>query len=208
MKTVAFFSIVIVLTTLGKSQTQQEIQDYFNEVAYGSDETPGEKANKITKWNEDIKLFVDGNYTSQDLMTIKNLLTELNTLITPLKMTIVKNKVESNSIVYFGDFNSFNARHLNNSNEYIDCNGYCLIYGYDENTIITNTKIFIRTGTSALDKKHAIIEEITQSLGLANDSYSYENSIFYEGYSTTQQLSKMDKEVIKMLYDDSYAMRN
>ena len=74
-------------------------------------------------------------------------------------------------------------------------------------TIITETKIFIRTGTSNLDKKHAIIEEITQSLGLAHDSYTYEDSMFYEGYTTTQQLSKMDKEVIKMLYTDSYAKR-
>ena len=207
MKTVAFFSLVVVLTTLGKSQTQQEIQDYFNEVAYGSDETPGENANKITKWDKDIKLFIDGNYTSQDLITIKNLLTELNSLIAPLKMTIVKNKSESNSIVYFGDFNTFNSRHLDNSKAYINCNGYCLIYAFDESTIITNTKIFIRTGTSTLDKKHAIIEEITQSLGLAHDSYTYEDSMFYEGYTTTQQLSKMDKEVIKMLYSDSYAKR-
>jgi hypothetical protein len=45
-----------------------------------------------------------------------------------------------------------------------------------------------------------ITSEITQSLGLANDSMKYPDSIFYEGYSTTQQLSKIDKEVIKMLY--------
>ncbi|MBM3454209.1 MAG: DUF2927 domain-containing protein [Bacteroidetes bacterium] len=208
MKAIVIISILVVLSGLGRTQTQQEIQDYFNQVAYGSDETPGEKANKITKWYSDIKIFLDGNYTSQDITTIKNLLNELNPLIAPLKMTIVKNKSESNSIVYFGDFKTFNSRHLDNSNAYINCNGYCLIYGFDEITIITNTKIFIRTGTSALDKKHAIIEEITQSLGLANDSWTYEDSMFYEGYSTTQQLSKIDKEVIKMLYTDSYAKRD
>ena len=207
MKVVVIVSVLVVLTAKGRTQNQQEIQDYFNQVAYGSDEMPGERTNKITKWDKDIKLFIDGNYTTQDLITIKNLLTELNSLIAPLKMTIVKNKSESNSIVYFGDFNTFNARHLNNLNAHIDCNGYCLIYGFDENTIITETKIFIRTGTSNLDKKHAIIEEITQSLGLAHDSYTYEDSMFYEGYTTTQQLSKMDKEVIKMLYTDSYAKR-
>jgi hypothetical protein len=207
MKAVVIVSVFVGLTLLGRTQTQQEIQDYFNQVAYGSDEMPGERTNKITKWDKDIKIFIDGNYTTQDLITIKNLLTELNSLIAPIKMTIVKNKSESNSIVYFGDFNTFNARHLNNSNAHVDCNGYCLIYGFDENTIITETKIFIRTGTSTLDKKHAIIEEITQSLGLAHDSYTYEDSMFYEGYTTTQQLSKMDKELIKMLYNDSYAKR-
>ena len=205
MKAVVIVSVFVGLTLLGRTQTQQEIQEYFNQVAYGSDETPGENANKITKWDKDVKIFVDGHYTSQDLVTIKILLTELNTLIAPLKMTIVKNKSESNSVVYFGDFNTFNSRHLDNSNAYINCNGYCLIYAFDESTIITNTKIFIQSGTSALDKKHAIIEEITQSLGLANDSYTYEDSMFYEGYSTTQQLSKLDKELIKMLYSDTYS---
>ncbi|MFM7758958.1 MAG: hypothetical protein ACKO6J_08495 [Crocinitomicaceae bacterium] len=43
---------------------------------------------------------------------------------------------------------------------------------------------------------------------LANDSWTYEDSMFYEGYTTSQQLSKMDKEVIKMLYSDSYAKRD
>jgi hypothetical protein len=205
MKAVVIITVLVVLTAKGRTQNQQEIQDYFNQVAYGSDEMPGERTNKITKWDKDIKLFIDGNYTTQDLITIKNLLTELNSLIAPIKMTIVKNKSESNSIVYFGDFNTFNARHLNNSNAHVDCNGYCLIYGFDENTIITETKIFIRTGTSNLDKKHAIIEEITQSLGLAHDSYTYEDSMFYEGYTTTQQLSKLDKELIKMLYSDNYS---
>jgi hypothetical protein len=205
MKAVVIITVLVVLTAKGRTQNQQEIQDYFNEVAYGSDELSGPQKQKITKWDKDVKIFVDGHYTSQDLVTIKILLTELNELIAPLKMTIVKNKSESNSIVYFGDFNTFNARHLNNSNAHVDCNGYCLIYGFDENTIITETKIFIRTGTSTLDKKHAIIEEITQSLGLARDSWKYPESIFYEGYTTTQQLSKLDRELIKMLYSDNYS---
>jgi hypothetical protein len=207
MKVVVIISVFVGLTLLGRTQTPQEIQDYFNEVAYGSDELSGPQKQKITKWDKNVKIFVDGHYTSQDLVTIKILLTELNALIAPLKMTIVKNKSESNSIVYFGDFNTFNARHLNNSNAHVNCNGYCLIYGFDENTIITETKIFIRTGTSTLDKKHAIIEEITQSLGLARDSWKYPESIFYEGYTTTQQLSKLDKELIKMLYSDTYSKK-
>jgi hypothetical protein len=207
MKSVVIISVFVGLTVLGRTQTQQEIQEYFNQVAYGSDETPGENANKITKWDKDIKIFVDGHYTSQDLVTIKNLLTELNTLINPLKMTIVKNKSESNSIVYFGDFNSFNAKHFENSLPNILCNGYCTIFSFSDSEVITNSKIYIANEVSVLNKKHAIIEEITQSLGLANDSYTYEDSMFYEGYSTTQQLSKLDTEIIKMLYSDTYSKK-
>lgn len=193
-------SLFLFLSLFSVSQTQQEIQSYFNEVAYGSDEMKGDNTNKITKWDKDIKMYLDGYYTNQDLINVKSLITELNTLIGNIKITIVKNKSEANSIVYFGDFNTFNSKYLYNQLQYVYCNGYCLIYSYSGSIIIDNVKIFIRNDVSSLDKKHAIIEEITQSLGLANDSWTYEDSMFYEGYTTTQQLSKIDKEVIRMLY--------
>ena len=193
-------SLFLFLSLVSVSQTQQEIKSYFNEVAYGSDEMKDSKTNKITKWDKDIKMYLDGYYTNQDLINVKSLISELNTLIGNIKITIVKNKSEANSIVFFGDFNTFNSKYLYNQLQYVNCNGYCLIYSYSGSIIIDNVKIFIRNDVTPLDKKHAIIEEITQSLGLANDSWTYEDSMFYEGYTTTQQLSKIDKEVIKMLY--------
>lgn len=194
------FSLLLLITSSSVSQTQQEIQSYFNEVAYGSDAIQGPQTNKLTKWDKDIKMYLDGYYTPQDLITVKNLISELNTLIGGIKITIVKSRSEANSTVYFGDFNGFNSKYLYNQSQYIHCNGYCLIYSYGESIIINEVKIFIKNDVSSLDKKHAIIEEISQSLGLANDSWTYEDSMFYEGYSTTQQLSKLDKEVIRMLY--------
>jgi hypothetical protein len=193
-------SLFLFLSLVSVSQTQEQIKSYFNEVAYGSDQMKDSKTNKITKWDKEIKMYVEGDYTTQDLIEIKNIVSELNTLLIGIKITIIKNKLESNSIVYFGDFNTFNKKYLNSSAGYVNCNGYCSIFGFDNSIIIDNVKIFIKSDVSLLDKKHAIIEEITQSLGLANDSWKYPDSIFYEGYTTTDKLSKIDKEVIKMLY--------
>jgi hypothetical protein len=193
-------SLVLFLTSFSFSQTQQEIQKYFNEVAYGSEGMVGPKRTILLKWDKNIKVFLDGSYTDQDLINVKNIIYELNTLIGNINITIVKNKSESNSIIYFGDFNTYNAKYLQNQFRFIDCYGFCTIFGFDNSPIIDNVKIFIKNNISSLDKRHAIIEEITQSLGLPNDSLSYEDSIFYEGYSTTQQLSKIDKEIIRLLY--------
>lgn len=193
-------SLFLFLSLFSVSQTQDQIQSYFNEVAYGSEEMVGPKRTILLKWDKNIKVFLDGSYTSQDLINVKNIISELNTLIGNINITIVKNKSESNSIIYFGDFNTYNAKYLHNQSRFIDCYGFCTIFGFDNSTIIDNVKIFIKNNMSSLDKKHAIIEEITQSLGLPNDSWSYEDSMFYEGYTTTQQLSKIDKEVIRMLY--------
>jgi hypothetical protein len=194
------FYLILFLSTLSVSQTQQEIEEYFNEVAYGSDAMIGSQTQIITKWEKNINMFIEGHYTTQDLIEIKNIVSELNTLLSGIKITIIKNKLESNSIVYFGDFNTFNKRYLSGTAGNINCNGYCGIFGLFGSPIIESVKIFISSNTNSIDRKHAIIEEITQSLGLANDSWKYPDSMFYEGYSTTDKLSKIDKEVIKMLY--------
>jgi len=207
MKVVVIISFFIGSTLLGRTQTQQEIQDYFNEVAYGSDELSGPQTQKITKWEKDIIMYIEGYYTTQDIINIKNIVAELNGIQNRVKITITKTKSAANSIVYFGDFKTFDKKYLNNTAGDISCNGYCGIFGPVNSTIIESVKIFIRSQCSTGDRKHAIIEEITQSLGLANDSWKYPESIFYEGYSTTQQLSKLDRELIKMLYNDSYAKR-
>jgi hypothetical protein len=199
MKTIITLSLIL-FSFISFSQTQQEIQKYFNEVAYGSEEMAGPKRTILLKWDKNIKVFLDGSYTDQDLINVKNIISELNTLIGNINITIVKNKSESNSIIYFGDFNTYNAKYLHNQSRFIDCYGFCTIFGFDNSAIIDNVKIFIKNNMSSLDKKHAIIEEITQSLGLPNDSWSYKDSMFYEGYSATQQLSKIDKEIIRMLY--------
>jgi hypothetical protein len=193
-------SLFLFLSLVSVSQTPKEIEEYFNEVAYGSDAMIGSQTQIITKWEKNINLFVEGHYTTQDLIEIKNIVSELNTLLSDIKITIIKNKLESNSIVYFGDFNTFNKRYLSGTAGNINCNGYCGIFGLYASPIIESVKIFISSNINSIDRKHVVIEEITQSLGLANDSWKYPDSIFYEGYSTTDRLSKIDKEVIKMLY--------
>lgn len=200
MKTFVSFIFCLFFTLFTFCQTQKEILDYFNEVAYGSDMVNDPQTQKITKWDKDVKLYIDGYYTTQDLINVRNIISELNTLLTNIKITIVKSKSESNSIIYFGNFDFFAKKYLTGVEPYVDCNGYCVIYSFMDSPIIYNVKIFIKSSASTVDKKHAVTEEITQSLGLANDSWKYPESIFYEGYSTTDRLSKIDKEVIKMLY--------
>jgi hypothetical protein len=51
-------------------------------------------------------------------------------------------------------------------------------------------------------QKSVLREELTQSLGLCNDSWEYPNSIFYQGWSTNTEYSDLDKEIIQMLYNE------
>jgi hypothetical protein len=52
--------------------------------------------------------------------------------------------------------------------------------------------------------RHTALEEITQSLGLANDSPAFRDSIFYElrdDYGSAEQLSPLDKRLIHFFYN-------
>ena len=92
--------------------------------------------------------------------------------------------------------------------DYSFAEGLAVIYPSILASLIDNTKIFISSTVTSVNRKHVILEEITQSLGLANDSMKYPDSIFYNGDSYITSLSKMDKGVIKMLYDESYVKRD
>ena len=92
-------SVSLLLSLFSVSQTEQEIKDYFNEVAYGSDGNKSALGNKITKWDKDIIMFLDGYYTTQDLITIKNLVFKLSSLTGNIKITITKNKSSANTII-------------------------------------------------------------------------------------------------------------
>jgi hypothetical protein len=50
-------------------------------------------------------------------------------------------------------------------------------------------------------KKHILREELTQSIGLLNDSMKYPNSIFYQGWTFPTEYTELDKEVIKRHYN-------
>lgn len=44
-------------------------------------------------------------------------------------------------------------------------------------------------------------KELTQSLGMINDSYEYKDSIFYQDWTDTGSYAEMDREVIRILFD-------
>lgn len=50
-------------------------------------------------------------------------------------------------------------------------------------------------------QRHVLREEVTQSLGLGQDSDRYEDSIFRNSPSLVTEFSSIDREIIALLYD-------
>ena len=173
--------------------TQEEIE-YFTEIALGAefcDETP-----VIKKWTDDIRIKINGEPTEEDLQTINTIVDDLNELISGIKIKII-NKNENLSITFSpeSDFISIDPN-------YVPTNyGFFWALWHDDNFVIYDASILIASADIAQqERSHLIREELTQSLGLMNDSNKYEDSIFYQEWTDLTELSEIDKAVIKLLY--------
>ena len=175
-----------------------EAKEYFKKVAYGNEFNSGNTS--LKKWNQDVKIYVFGDKRDYLMSELKDIVSELNGLISTINITIVSNESDANLIVLFGSAQEYNEFE-SNSVGYTDQNqGLFIVYGREELTHATMYVDIERPSTND-GQKHLLSEELTQSLGLCNDSYDYPESIFYQGWTETTEYAEIDKELIQMLYN-------
>jgi hypothetical protein len=186
------------------SAYETELISYFKEVAlkieYGSN------PKRILKWNSPMKIFVEGANKRQ-LKAINKAINPINSLIlNDFKIEIVDNQKQCNTILYICsmDYIKENNKLFYNQFSLVDyeTDGYASIVW--DNCIIHKAYIYINPINSVEIHESTILEEITQCIGLPNDSMKYPNSIFYENKSEEDinifEFSPLDKDVIQLLY--------
>ncbi len=143
------------------------------------------------------------------MSAIKKTINEINQLATDgFYIEITDNFSNSNAILYLcekervKDLNQEFYELLNNID--YDFSGYAYSEALPATYVIDKTLIFISTDYIFDVQESAILEEITQSLGLAFDSKRYATSIFYEDkYKLEEEIkrySQLDKDIIRLLY--------
>ncbi len=219
-------TLLLVLVTLnGYSQTEKEIEDYYMEVTMPvsfyikSSRTFGCDSTKQRKFYEDVYIYVWGDKKEFIMEELKLIVSDLNDLIDPINIYVTEDSVKQNLILYIGDGktyyedNYWYQRYIDRGGikpfgfgnlllgdekiykalafvdiEYIE--SHSLMYGKDSTHMNTEIKSTLR-------------EEVTQCLGFPYDSYKYPNSIFQESKTfPVTEYSNIDKEVIKMLYNN------
>lgn len=180
------------------SQVDEETSYYFNQILRYSENRPNTQG-PIFKWNKDIYMHLYGKFSYENKSEVMTVIKELNRLISPRRIHLVKNPKRANSFIYFGsinDNNKYSKSGLKLDGKYY---GHFNILAHQQE--IQRAYIFINTHDSSRKRqKHVIREEITQSLGFINDTYDYPESIFYQGYSEKTCFSEMDKKIINLLY--------
>ena len=166
---------------------------YFLDISLGSEF--GNRQARIKKWRQDIRIQVKGQPTQADSQTLKQVINELNDLITP---DIKQANSDINMDIYFIPEHKFSETEKNYKPRNL---GFFSTRWNPVTHEIYRARILISTtGITQQERNHLIREELTQSLGLMNDSHRHPDSIFYQPWSRVTKFSAIDEAIIKLLY--------
>ncbi len=188
---------------ISKSPTNQEIEDYFIEIALGSEFGKGKN---VRKWRKNIKYFVptDGVFDNELTVELTRIVAELNTLIggKPL-IKEVDSREEANFVVFFGKSWQYVQDYEPKAKDLAKKNWGLFWTSIDKDGFITKGTMYVDTERikTIKEQKHVLREEFTQALGLMNDSYKYKNSIFQQDWTSVNEYMPIDRKIIQLLYD-------
>ena len=185
-----------------QAQSSDKVARWVEEVILGAEY--GGAGKICSRWVKTPRLSVFGA-TSLQRKVVASSLAHLNETLakTPIKRIkqLSPNDGGASILVYFAPLRELPDLAKQHGFKYVEGN-----WGYFW-TFWNGHRIYRAIVLLASDKlkgkllKHFILEEITQSLGLSNDSRIFSGSMFYGGRSNTQHLSKLDKKLIIFFYN-------
>lgn len=167
--------------------------EYLSEIGFGVEY--GSAAPVLHKWTQDVRIKVHGSPTEVDRQTIEQVVAELNSMVGEINLELVDEA--ANLDVYFSPEYQFSDIEPT----YVPTNlGFFRVWFDGEGSIKRGRVLIASDGATQVERIHLIREELTQSLGLFKDSWEYSDSIFYEGWTTTDKYGPLDEATIRLLY--------
>ena len=178
-----------------KKKRSPEVLAYYDEIVMNT-EWEGRR-DYAKKWTTNMKIFVEGDPSSDLMAELYRIVHELNDIIIPINLMVVHSRSNANMIIYFCSAAEFAAKKPSIKKSKIEANWGLFSVGSNSGCMYVDIY-----RADPLEQKHLLREELTQSLGLMNDSYKYPESIFYQNWTTTTEFASIDKELIDMLYNE------
>ncbi len=178
-------------------QFSKEERDYFNKIAKFS-ELEGES--EISRWTTDVKIFVRGEKRGYLMDELDRVVKELNEIIDPISIYVVDREEEANVKIFFGSHEEYGKLNPRSKKHLEHCWG---LFTINKGKIIKKGSVFIDIYRceNINTQKQTVRQEITQCLGLTNDSYTYPESVFYQGPNSSIEYAPIDRKLIDMLYN-------
>lgn len=211
MKKLLIFFLALIIARLAFTQNISDsiVDSYFNEIARYDEYTTQLKP--ITKYTSAVNVYIKQTYNvkKEHLNEVKKVFKEITKLCPSLIVNYVDREENANFIIIFGEFDylyEIYPKSMKFGSNY-DAGGIIEYKKLDNgiSPIFKTVVVFEFNKVNSLytieNYLHFIREEITQGLGLINDSWKYPESIFYQGYSKVIQYSELDKSIIQKLYN-------
>ena len=176
-----------------------EVISYFKEIALGFEF--GTSSEITRKWCSDLKIFVGGDISNDLNVELNNIVNEIRNLVTDnFSIQIVNDSSQSNYYIFFGSGDEYSKIFPSQAN-YVDSNWGLFSVRWNASNCLTRGNMYVDIyRANTIEQRHLLREELTQSLGLAKDSFKYPNSIFQSSWTQTLNYMEIDKDVIRLLY--------
>lgn len=175
-------------------------QQYFLTIAFGAEY--GQNAT-LKKWQKDIKIYVTDSTQTLLLQELDRIIAELNNLIGEIQLYRVNSRSKANFIIYFGDAATYMREFAPEAAQWVPDNFGFFWVNWDAKEVITNGTMYVdlqRTQDNNC-RRHLLREELTQALGLMQDSKQYPNSIFQQNWTCSTTYADIDRDLIQLLYN-------
>lgn len=170
------------------------VLDYFAQIAFGSEY--GNSTEKLCRWEKPVVYKVTGEPTDKDLELIGTLCDKLNCIEGFPGISEAGVFDEANFEVMFISRGEI-------VEQFPDATEACV--GMSEYRWLTESCEII-SARAAIDKAETeerastVCEEFLQAMGLAKDSYSHADSVFYQGKCVYSRPSALDWGMVELLY--------
>ena len=160
---------------------------------YGDHDVP----HLLNRWEEEVTLWVGGSPTREDLRALDAFLLELNEKVTDFP-GIRRVRRDTDAAVRVWYIPQYMMKYY--LTEYVEDNWGFFQYSLTGNRI-TSARIAIASdATEQEDRIHLLLEELVGALGLPGDHLVYRDSILYDRWTQTQELSEVDWRMLNLLY--------
>jgi hypothetical protein len=178
--------------------TAEEV-DYFAEIAFGSEFGGAEPVLRRWPSGSGPLIRINGSPTDGDRAVVDSVLAEMNRLA-PLDIELVTDFPTAE--LHFVPTSSFTSI----LPQAPPGNDGLVWLWWDADQTLVRSVILIASDRPVEVRAHLIREELTQMLGLLQDSFRYPESIFYQGFSTVTEYLPIDRVVVELLYREELAV--
>lgn len=168
---------------------------YFNEICLDAEFVNSGDPSVLQKWDIPLRYELRGTYTQEDLDTLSDFCQWLNTVEGFPGIQESDSIHETNLVI---NFDSYEEMISLMGDQFAGCDG-AVTFHYADNAIYLAI-ICCRNDIPQTLRNSVILEEIYNGLGPIQDTSLREDSIIYAGYSEPQQLTEIDKLILKLLY--------